>query len=259
MSWETCELRLCEHIHDRKGIAAAEGGDYEAFQGFVAAVHAFCEQGIVEDVLPRTENSTGRRYVAKISWKVPASIVATGLSIKQRRWIVLRFFAVKCRERQHELFMPTEDQFAGVAGNQSDIRRACEWLKERDLIRWSPSMNGAGTGEILDAGYEALEHGTAALSSTNVAPPVQHIDQRNQSINIGALNSTGGDVAIGPGAAINKEVLADELQKLITAIQQGPGSEDDKRTALGHLNAALSHPLVASIAGGLASGLIGLL
>lgn len=256
MTWETDEQRLCHLIRAGTTSASAASDNHEEFQGFAAVVDAFCAVEILEGAKPHRESYSGRRNIVLVSWTIPAAIAQNGISAAQRRWLLLRYFAAKFRVAPSNLFQPEEELFAGLAGNQSRIEQACIWLKDRGFLMWTP-MYGGGVGRITDAGEEALERGLTDLGSNNGGQPtVQNYDN---SVNIGTVNSTGGDVAIGPGAAINKEVLADELQKLITAIQQGPGSEADKRTALGHLNAALSHPLVVSIAGGLAGGLIGLL
>lgn len=77
---------------------------------------------------------------------------------------------------------------------------------------------------------------------------MQNIDQ---SINVGTLNAGSGDLAIGPGAVINKRVLAEELGKLIRAVEDGPGDESEKRTVISRLKSVLEHPMVVSIAGAL--------
>lgn len=82
---------------------------------------------------------------------------------------------------------------------------------------------------------------------------MQSIDQ---SINVGTLNAGSGDLAIGSGATINKQVLADELTKLIRAVEDGPGDENEKKTAISRLKSALEHPLITSVVGAIAGALV---
>lgn len=250
MSWEKNEQTLCRLIHDRISAASAQDEKFEEFQGFVKVVKAFERAGLIESLRLLPETITGRNYVHHASWKIPASDVTT----VQRQWLILRFFGTKARENESQHFQPSVDTFAGLAGSQSEINRACDHLKKSSYIEWTPGY-GCGIGMITDLGVEASEHGIEALRtpppSAAIPPIVIHQnDNRNQSISVGSVNSGGGDVALGHHATINKEVLTEELSKLILAIQQAPGTKEEKLRLVGHLKTFLMHPLVANLLGG---------
>jgi len=244
MIWQNGDGKVCKMIRDRRTGAQAEGEDFESFQRFVASLRDFERVGFVEQVSELQEHHTGRRYVATASWKTNPSILAGSISTSQRRWLLLRFFAAKFAEDDSQFYFPLPDEFSDLAGATGRITQVCEWLREKGFIAWQPmSADVGGCGQILEKGHEALDHGLEMLTERT---PMQSIDQ---SINVGTLNAGSGDLAIGPGAAINKQVLADELTKLISAVKDGPGDEGEKKTAIARLTSALAHPLITSVVG----------
>ena len=251
MSWVNGDGKLCVMIRDRRIAVQAEGSDYESFQPLVASLRAFEAVGLLEQVQVRHESQTGRSYASVARWKIPSSVLVGSISTSLRRWLLLRFFAAKFDEDDCQFYFPLPDEFAGVAGPAGRITQACEWLQGQGFIRWQVMAGPErGCGQILEKGHEALDHGLEMLTERT---PMQSIDQ---SINVGTLNAGSGDLAIGPGAAINKQVLADELTKLIRAVQDGPGDESEKKTAISRLKSALEHPLIVSVLGALAGAAV---
>lgn len=246
MAWDQGDGKVCGLIRDRKTGSAVNGDDYESFQVLVSSLRAFEAVGLLEQVQVLDEHHTGHRYAAAASWKTHPSALAGSISTSQRRWLLLRFFAAKCEENESQFVSPSSDHFAGLAGPTSRIAQACDWLQGQRFIRWDVMAGPEqGCGQILDKGYEALDHGLQRLTERT---PVQSIDQ---SINVGTLNAGSGDLAIGSGAAINKQVLADELTKLIRAVEDGPGDENEKRTLISSLRNVMAHPMVTAIVGAL--------
>lgn len=224
MSWEIGDGKVCEMIRDRKTAAQADHNDYEPFQHFVASLRDFERVGLIEQLRIDPESQTGSRYNAFARWKTHPSAVAGSISTSQRRWLLLRLLAAK-GDDGNQSYRPTPEDFAGLAGNAARIEQAGQWLGNQGFVQWS-LLYGGGMGRILDKGHEALDHGLEMLTERM---PMQSIDQ---SITVGTLNAGSGDLAIGSGATINKQVLADELTKLIRAVEEGPGDENEKKTAI---------------------------
>jgi hypothetical protein len=251
MSWDDGDGKVCAMIRDRRTAAQAEGSDFESFQRFVASLRDFERVGLLEGLTVHSENHTGHRYAAAARWKIHPSALADSISTSQRRWLLLRFFEARFNENDCQLYFPLPDEFAGVAGAAGRLAQACEWLQRQGFIRWQVMAGPErGCGQILDKGHEALDHGLEMLTERT---PMQNIDQ---SINVGTLNAGSGDLAIGPGAVINKQVLAEELGKLIRAVEDGPGEESEKKSATSMLKSALAHPLIVSIVGALTGAAI---
>lgn len=249
MSWENGDGKVCEMIRDRRVGAQAEGSDYESFQSLVASLRAFEAVELLEQVQVDHESRTGRGDASAARWKIHPAAAAGSITTSQRRWLLLRFFAAKFDEDDCQFYIPQQDEFVGVAGPAGRIAHACEWLQGQGFIRWQGMVvPEGGCGQILDKGHEALEHGLDRLTERT---PMQSIDQ---SINLGTLNAGSGDIAIGSGATINNQVLADELTKLIRAIENAPGDESEKRTLILRLKSVLAHPMITSIAGALLAG-----
>lgn len=257
MDWDQGDGRLCSLICDGKTISTVQGGDYRAFQELAASLRAFESVGLIEALHTEPESHTGHRYTATAGWRIPPAVAVCQISIAQRRWLLLRFFAAKFEEgAHHQLHAPTQDAFAGLAGPNARIEQAGTWLAQHGFIMWQTFLSDGGVGQILEKGHEALDHGLSMLTERQGAV-MQHIDQRNLSINVGTLNAGAGDIALGQNATINKQVLAEELGNLIRAIQQGPGDAEEKRTLISKLKALLEHPLVVSVAGGIAGAIVG--
>jgi hypothetical protein len=244
MTWDQGDGKVCAMIRARRTGAQAVGNDYESFQRFVASLRDFERVGLVEQVRELQEHHTGHRYAAAASWKTHRSVLADSISTSQRRWLLLRLLAEKGEEDGSQSYRPTPEDFAGLAGDARRIEQAGQWLGNQGFVQWH-QLYGGGMGRILDKGHDALDHGLEMLREKT---PMQSIDQ---SINVGTLNAGSGDLAIGPGAAINKQVLANELTKLIRAIEAGPGDEGEKGTLISSLKSVMAHPMVTAIAGAL--------
>lgn len=254
MTWETIDKTVCEFIKAGRTMASADNSGFPVFQEIAAAIDAFQGAGFLENVKVDRESRTGNRHISFVSWTV-ALAVAAGITSKQRRWLLLRYFAAKAADgHSSAMYSPTPEDFAGLAGNQDRIDQACKWLQEKGCILWATSLSPGGSGSIQECGFEALENGIESLGEGTSAM-VQNIDQ---STTIGTLNTGGGDVAVGANATINKQMLTDELIKLVEAIKASNSPEGEKRSVLQHLKSALEHPLTVGIAGGIAQSIPGL-
>jgi hypothetical protein len=255
MFWTKRDHLVCKLISEGRSGFQAPDKELDDYRGFFAALLGFEKVGIVTNVDPHHENYTGKRFISAVTWSTPPSMV-DGVNPPQRRWLILRFLAAMEKENHNELFSPEEGQFYGLAGPLHDIERACQWLSEEGFIKWTPSLHGGGVACITDKGHEALEHGLEMLAGkVRLTPAImQHVDQ---SVNFGTFNAGQGDIAIGPGASINKQVLADEVSKLIQAIQQGKGDSKEKQGAIAQIKAAFSHPMVTTLVGTLLGAAVG--
>tara|TARA_R110001583_G_scaffold83750_1_gene220909 strand:- start:1875 stop:2642 length:768 start_codon:yes stop_codon:yes gene_type:complete len=255
MFWTKRDQLVCKLISDGKSGFQAPDKELDEYRGFFAALLEFEKVGIITGVDTQKENHTGKRYISAVTWTTPPSMI-DGVKTPQRRWMILRFLAAMEKENHNELFSPDSGQFFGLAGSAHEIERACQWLSEEGFIKWSPYLEGGGVAHITDKGHEALEHGLEMLDGkARLVPPLtQHVDQ---SVNFGTFHAGQGDIAIGPGASINKKVLADEVGKLIQAIQQGKGSPEQKQGAIAQIKAAFSHPMVTTLVGTLLGAAVG--
>lgn len=124
-----------------------------------------------------------------------------------------------------------------------DLFRACDQLAENGLIDWKPlrdhvNQTIGGVGKISAAGVDVIEG--------NVDPPISIV--LDQSHHVAVHHSS--NVQIGNE---NVQGVTIHFEKLIAAIDKSSASEKDKREAKSLLKKFLEHPLVSSIAGGLAS------
>lgn len=259
MSWEKNEQRLCSLIQERRSAVTAENEDFPPFQDLVAALKEFERAALIEHLDIKYESMTAHRYAHHASWRNPATKVTIG----QRRWLVLRFFATRARENDSQMYGPSADFFAGLAGDERDITKVCEYLRDRGFMTWNPLLSGSGFGRISDQGHEALEIGLDALKTQHLGTGVAAInilnDNRNHSVSVGAITTVDGAVTVGQRVTINNELLTEELKKLIQAVEAGQGSEQEKITALRPLREFLSHPLVTAVVGGAVAGSLGLI
>jgi hypothetical protein len=126
-----------------------------------------------------------------------------------------------------------------------DLYRACDQLAEYGLIDWKPlrghkNQTVGGVGKISAAGVDVVEG--------NSRPPISIV--LDQSHHIAVHHSS--NVQVGHG---NVQDVTVQVEKIIGAIDKSSASEEEKKEAKSLLKKFLEHPLVSSIAGGLASSL----
>ena len=126
-----------------------------------------------------------------------------------------------------------------------DLFRACDQLAEYGLIDWKGARGPqnetiGGFGKISAAGADVIEG--------NVEPPISIV--LDQSYRVAVHHSS--NVQIGNA---NVQDVTIHIGQLVSAIDESSVSEEEKREAKSLLKKFLEHPLVSSIAGGLASSL----
>jgi hypothetical protein len=162
------------------------------------------------------------------------------------RGIVLQKYYDK---RRQDLFQWSDEDITSFTKiddsiKLEDVYRICDQLAEYGLISWKPiRMRGTtagGMGKISAMGTDVIE-------GVSKSPIEIKIDQ---SHNISVHSSS--NVQIGNA---NVQDLSTHIGKIISAIDGSNATEGEKREAKSLLKAFLEHPLVTSIAGGLASQL----
>lgn len=123
----------------------------------------------------------------------------------------------------------------------SEVVRICDQLAEKSLIHWRRAGGrlAHGAGKITAFGVDVIDG--------NIESPIAIRLDLSQSYSV--TDSTG--VQIGQGN-VQTTILID-IEKIMAAIDGSTVSEAEKAQAKSLLKHFLSHPLVASILGGLAS------
>jgi len=162
----------------------------------------------------------------------------------QLRGVVLQKYYNRRREGffqwKTEDFQDVREEFDAV-----DLFRVCDQLGEHNLIEWKSAQGPQGEtiggfGRISAFGVDVVEgHAKAPISIT--LDQSRHITVHSSS-NVQIGNANVQDVSI-------------EIEKVIAAINSSPASDSEKAEAKSLLKKFLEHPLVASIAGGLAGNL----
>jgi len=122
----------------------------------------------------------------------------------------------------------------------AEIHRISKQLSEHALIEWKGIPE---TGTVLKAIGSITAFGVDVIEGTETPPLSITFDQWQITV-IGSHNQ------IGDG---NIQDVKISLEKLIAAINGSTASDGEKDEAKGRLKRFLEHPLVTSIAGGLAS------
>jgi len=126
-----------------------------------------------------------------------------------------------------------------------DLFRVCDQLGKHGLIEWkraagAPDETIGGFGKISAFGVDVIEgHAKPPISIT--LDHSRHITVHGSS-NVQIGNANIQDVSI-------------QIEKIIAAIDSSPASETEKAEAKSLLKKFLEHPLVTSIAGGLAGSI----
>jgi hypothetical protein len=154
------------------------------------------------------------------------------------RGLLLQKFYEHRRERQ---YVPNVAELGGGLSAQ-DLYSICDQLDDNNLIHWKPFLSvlgvSGGWGRITARGVDVIE-GT-------VEPPITIVLNHAPNISV----SSSSNVQIGDG---NSQSLTMEIEKLVSAIDHSTANEEQKKEAKSRLKSFLEHPLVCSIAGGLAS------
>ncbi len=154
------------------------------------------------------------------------------------RGLVLQNFYEHRRERAYE---PKRDDFGGGIPEE-DIYAICSQLSEHGLITWNPVHMRVGVvggmGKITASGIDVIEEG--------VKPPITIVLNHAPTISV----NSSSNVQIGDS---NSQTINTAVEQLFSVVDQSNGSQEQKEQAKSLLRAFLEHPLVCSIAGGLAS------
>ena len=157
------------------------------------------------------------------------------------RGLVLQKYYDRRRDGEFQWSKEELLNFLEVASfDHVDLFRACDQLAEHGLIDWHPihvrGQTIAGAGKITAFGVDVIEG--------SVKPPI--------SITLDHSISVHGSSNVQIGSH-NTQDFSIQIGKIVSAIDQSSVSEAQKAEAKSLLKKFLDHPLVASIAGGLAS------
>lgn len=160
------------------------------------------------------------------------------------RGLILRKYYDKRREGW---FQWSDEDFKDlpdtVEFDAVDLFRVCDQLGEHGLIEWNGVQGGGGqtiggAGKISAYGVDVIEG--------HAKSPISVVFDQSRYISV----SESSNVQIGDS---NIQDVAVYLEKLITAIDDSSGTSAQKEEAKSLLKKFLEHPLVVSIAKGLAS------
>jgi hypothetical protein len=122
--------------------------------------------------------------------------------------------------------------------DNNDLFRACDQLGEQNLITWKAAGSEYGRGKITSFGTDVIE-------GDSPSPISIHFDQSRKISVSGSSNVQIGDS--------NTQGITIEVDKILTAINDSEASIEEKEKAKSLLRQLLESPIIASIAGGLAS------
>ncbi len=159
---------------------------------------------------------------------------------QQLRGVVLKHLYDRRDEGPH---LKVEVSNIGGQFDYSKLQRICKQLEEKGLLRWNPMSVGsgdlAGLGALTAAGVEVQE-------GTQESPLAITLDH---SINV----HNSHNVAFGNNNSQHWQV---QFESLVKQIDASNVSGADKEEAKSLLKAFLAHPLIVSILGGVAGGLL---
>jgi RIP homotypic interaction motif len=154
------------------------------------------------------------------------------------RGIVLRAYYDRRRDGEFQWYENDLKNLPKI--DRVDLFRACDQLAEHGLINWNPIRLRSGTitgaGKITALGVDVIEGHSHPPDSITL----------DQSISIHGSSN----VQVG---SHNVQDISIQIEKLVSAIDHSSASDEEKAEAKSRLKKFLEHPLVASIAGGLAS------
>jgi hypothetical protein len=160
------------------------------------------------------------------------------------RGLILRKYYNKRREG---LFQWSDDDFKDlpetVEFDAVDLFRVCDQLGEHGLIEWEGLQDGqgqtiGGIGKISAYGVDVIEG--------HAKPPISVMIDQSHHISV----TESSNVQIGSS---NVQDIAVHFEKLVAAINDSSAPSAQKEEAKSLLKKFLEHPLVISVAKGLAS------
>jgi hypothetical protein len=155
------------------------------------------------------------------------------------RGIVLQKFY---DDRRNQAVRQSISDFIQTADfDQNDLFRACEQLAEHGLIKWSSPIRTKGETDI---GHVKITARGVDVVEGNIGSPIAITFDQSVSVH------SSSNVQIG---SHNVQDISIQIGKLVSAIDHSTASDEQKAEAKSLLRKFLEHPLVASIAGGLAS------
>jgi len=124
--------------------------------------------------------------------------------------------------------------------SRRDWLRAVAQLSEYGLIDWTPLEDTSGMGQL--SGFAKINDFGVKVLEAGVAPPIQiSIDERRRTAVPRQEQA--------PIATSTQQMIADALDKLITAINQADVSEQEKNEAKSLLRKLLSSKAAAKMLG----------
>jgi len=148
-------------------------------------------------------------------------------------------------KRLEGYFQWTDDDFRdlpdSVSFDAADLFRICDQLAENGLIDWKPAHDSrgntiAGAGKINAFGVNVMEG--------HAKPPISITYDQSRHISV----QHSSNVQIG-----DSNVQRVSIEEVVSAIDHSNAPDAEKAEAKSRLKKFLEHPLVTSIAGGLAS------
>lgn len=159
------------------------------------------------------------------------------------RGIILKWFY---EHRKEGIIVPESANFNPPI-ESDDLYRICDQLSEHNLLDWKPiSGQLSGTVKTIHGAGKISANGVDAVESDGKSSPIA-INFQNISI------SQSQGVQIGDG---NVQSISNIIEQLIWKIDNSNYTEAEKIEAKSRLKSFLEHPLVTSIIGGLAGGLV---
>jgi len=129
----------------------------------------------------------------------------------------------------------------------AEAARVCNQLAQHDLICWRPAKDERG--RVFDGAAEISADGVDVKEGKIKSTISINLDY-SQHVSVVASPHT----QVGNGN-VQRVSISVEIEKIISAIDHSTASEAEKREAKSLLKRFLEHPLVTSIAGGIASTL----
>jgi hypothetical protein len=129
-----------------------------------------------------------------------------------------------------------------------DFFDVCGQLAQQGLITWEPLKGGfkitGGVGKITAGGVDIVEG--------NTQPPANITFNFDNSHKVSMNDSPNANIQVGNHNSFSSMI---NVEGINAAIDQSSFSSTEKAEAKNLLNEFLKHPLVTSIAGGIAGGL----
>lgn len=132
--------------------------------------------------------------------------------------------------------------------DDSEICRIARQLHEHQLVKANIAESFDGDTQLIAIGITA--RGADVVESER-SPDISIEFMNHQTVNI----SGSSNVVVGNN---NQQTITHSVQELVKVIEASAGTPKEKEEAKGRLRAFLEHPLLAAVAGGAISALIGM-